>query len=581
MNSAGAGLSLVRPVPSRPTPLSVRVGHASERGKRERNEDFVGAVTPVGQDLADKGIVLAVADGVSGGAGGREAAEHAVRTVLADYYATPSTWTIPHALDRVLTALNSWQVAHSAANRELAGMATTLTILVLRGTRWYAAHVGDTRIYRSSGGECVRLTTDHVWDRPDMRHVLKRAVGLDHHLVVDYSEGELQVGDIFLLCSDGVWEPIGNTHVAQTLMTCDDPRSAAADLVEAALRKGGLDNATALVVSVDTLPAQQWSDALGAAVDLKPPPRLKPGQRIDGFEVLGLVHESRATLLYRVRSPSGQDLALKTLQPALADDSRSCEALLIEEWLSKRLLAKCFPQVVPLSSTQRSYLYYAMTFHRGMTLQQQLDRDRHFSIAEAVQIGIDIAKGLGVLHRLQILHRDIKPANLLRGDDGVLRILDMGVALAAGVPYPELEGNPGTPSFMAQELFNGKPASVQSDLYAAGVTLYHLLTRKYPYGEIEPFQRPRFGESVRPTRYRPDVPRWLENLLARAVARDVEQRFETAEELLLALERGDTQAVSPPPHTPLLQRDPARAWQSIALILLIINLLLLYCLLIP
>jgi hypothetical protein len=76
------------------------------------------------------------------------------------------------------------------------------------------------------------------------------------------------------------------------------------------------------------------------------------------------------------------------------------------------------------------------------------------------------------------------------------------------------------------------------------------------------------------------VPRWLENLLARAVARDVEQRFETAEELLLALERGDTQAVSPLRRTPLLQRDPARVWQSIALILLVINLLLLYCLLI-
>jgi protein phosphatase len=573
-------LSLVRSESSRHTPLSVRIGHASERGRRERNEDFVGAVTPAGTDLVEKGVVLAVADGVSGVAGGREAAEHAVRAVLADYYATPSTWTIRHALDRVLTALNSWLVAHSSANRELAGMATTLTILVLRGTRWYAAHVGDTRIYRSSGSECVQLTADHVCDRPDLRHVLKRAVGLDHHLVVDYSDGELQPGDTFLLCSDGVWEPLGDARIAQTLAAGGDPQSAAADLVDGALRKGGQDNATALVVRVDAVPAQQWSDALGAVFDLKLPPRLRPGQRIDELEVLGLVHESRATLLYRVRSQSGQDLALKTLQPALADDSRSCEALLIEEWLSKRLLAKCFPQVVPLSSAQRSHLYYVMTFHRGLTLQQQLDRGRHFSVAEAVQIGIEVAKGLGVLHRLQVLHRDIKPANLLRGDDGVLRILDMGVALAAGVPYPELEGNPGTPSFMAPELFEGKPASAQSDLYAAGVTLYHLLTRKYPYGEIEPFQHPRFGEPVRPTRYRPDVPRWLENLLARAVARDLEQRFETAEELLLALERGDTQAVSPLRRTPLLQRDPARVWQSIALILLVINLLLLYCLLI-
>jgi protein phosphatase len=161
-----------------------------------------------------------------------------------------------------------------------------------------------------------------------------------------------------------------------------------------------------------------------------------------------------------------------------------------------------------------------------------------------------------------------------------LRILDMGVALAAGVPYPELQGNPGTPSFMAPELFAGEAAAPETDVYAAGVSLYHLLTRKYPYGEIEPFQQPRFGDPTPPTRFRPDIPRWLENVLLRAVARDKRQRFETAEEMLLALEHGEARPVSVPQRTPLWQRHQTARWQALFVASLVINLLLLYLLLV-
>jgi protein phosphatase len=560
--------------------LSVRVGHATRVGKREVNEDFCGVVTPEGAELATKGALVAVADGVSGNGAGREAAEYVVRSLLADYYATPDTWEVPLALDKVLSAANRWLLAHGAAHRELAGMATTLSALVVRGTRFYLAHVGDSRVYRLSEGKCAQLTQDHVWDRPDMRHVLKRAIGLDRHLVVDFTDGELQAGDVFLICSDGVWEPLGQKHIHQMLNLYDDPRIAADALVEAALRAGGQDNASAVVLRVDVVSELGWRDMLDSSLRLPVPQRLRPGSRIDEFEVLELLHESRATLLYKVRSErTGQVLALKTLQPALAEDRQSCEGLLAEEWLAKRLISSYFAQVVPLSPAARHWLYYVMTYHAGATLQKQLERGKHFTVAEAVQIGIQMAKGLGALHRLSVLHRDIKPGNLLQSDDGGLRILDMGVALAAGVPYPELLGNPGTPSFMAPELFEGEPASPQSDLYAAGVSLYHLLTRKYPYGEIEPFQSPRFGDPVPPTRYRPDIPRWLENLLLRAVARDRAQRFETAEELLLALERGELRPLSAPQRTPLLHH-PAARWQAATVVLLIVNLLLIYYLLV-
>ena len=564
-------------------PLEFAVGHATRTGKRERNEDFVGAVTPEADDLAARGALLAVADGVSGEGAGREAAEYAVRGLLADYYATPETWEVPQAVDRVLSAINRWMMGQGAVDKTRAGMATTLSLLVLRGNRYTIGHVGDTRVYRLRSHEMTLLTQDHVWDRPDMRHVLKRAVGLDQHLMVDYADGDLLPKDRFLICSDGVWEPLGSKRIHEMLMLHDDPQRTADAMVEAALEAGSADNVTALVARIDAVADEGWRDMLGAYVRLPVPQRLKPGGRIDGFEVLSLLHESRATLLYKVRSASGQVCALKTLQPALADDRESSEGLLAEEWLAKRLVSKHFPQVVPLAASARHHLYYVMTFHSGATLQQHLDSGKHFTVAEVARIGAQIAKALGALHRLSIIHRDIKPANLLHDQSGEmsneLRVLDMGVALAAGVPYPELQGNPGTPSYMAPELFEGNQATEQSDIYAAGVSLYHLLTRKYPYGEVEPFQHPRFADPTPPTRYRPDTPQWLENVLLRAVARDQKQRFETAEEMLLALEKGEVRPLSAPPRTPLMQR-PAALWQAIALVSIVINLLLLYILLI-
>ena len=120
---------------------------------------------------------------------------------------------------------------------------------------------------------------------------------------------------------------------------------------------------------------------------------------------------------------------------------------------------------------------------------------------------------------------------------------------------------------------------LQLALFATGVTLYHLLTRKYPYGEIEPFQHPRFGDPLPPTRYRPDIPGWLESILLKAVARDPKLRFETSEEFLLALERGERRPLVMPLRTPLAARDAARLWQSIATVAVVINLLLLYVIL--
>lgn len=563
-------------------PLKISIGQTSETGERERNEDFSGAVTPVAEQLATKGVLLAVADGVGGNAGGREASEMTVRGVLSDYYATPDTWEISVALDKVITALNRWVLSQAARQREMAGMATTLSLLVLRGKRYVLAHVGDSRIYRLRGGKLQQLTTDHVWDRPDMRHVLKRAIGLDSQLQVDYAEGDLQAGDVFALMSDGVWEKLGQLRIHEILGLYHTPQMAADDLVKQALDLGSQDNATAMVVHIEQVGEENLADVRAESKRLHVPPRLKIGEQLDDFEVLELLYGSRASLLYKVKNlVNGQVCVLKTLHPLLAEDAESCNYLLNEEWLGKRVVSRYFAQVLPVSTERRSCLYYVMSWYPGATLQQQIDIGHHFTVAEVGMIGVRVAKGLGALHRLNIVHRDIKPANLHQGDDGRLRILDLGVALNPNSSNEDISGNPGTPSFKAAELFAGEIANAQSDLYAVGVTIYYLLTRHYPYGEIEPFQRPRFGDPVPPTRYRPDIPQWLENVILKAVARDPKLRFETAEEMLLALEIGELKPLLTPSRTPLAERDPLLLWKGIALISFGVNVLLIYLLIIP
>ncbi|WP_153145930.1 bifunctional protein-serine/threonine kinase/phosphatase [Dechloromonas sp. H13] len=555
--------------------LRLAVGHSSLTGPRERNEDYCGVVTPEGQELANKGVIAAVADGIGGHKGGREAAEYTVRGLLSDYFATPDTWGVPRAIETVTTALNRWVIAEGSRNAELAGMATTLSVLVLRGRRYYTAHIGDSRIYRLQDGRLLPLTVDHTWEHPELNNVLSRAIGLDPRVLMDFTDGDLAVDDRFLLVSDGIWGVLPDALIAEVLLDHPEPQAAAAALTSLALAQGGHDNATAVVVDVLALPANSLRDSLESAASLPLPHRLKVGHELDGLIVEEILHDARETLLYRVRNPrSGQQLVLKTLQPTMTGDADASAALLMEEWRARRVVSPFFPQVVP--AEDKSCLYYLMTWHAGATLQARLDADQHFPAGEVVRLGIALLKGIATLHRLDIVHRDIKTDNLHLGQDGVLRILDLGVALSLGERKPDDPvGQAGTPSYMAPELFEGAPPAPGFDLYAAGVTLYHLLTRKYPYGEIEPFQKPKFGEPARPTRWRPEIPGWLENLLLKAVAREAKDRFETAEEFLLALERGAARPVAAPGRQPLVQRNPLMLWKLVAAASLAVNLVLL------
>ena len=551
--------------------LQLSFAQASATGPREENQDALRGVTPVPALAASKGYLFAIADGVSQCADGGLAARSTLQALALDYYATPETWSVAQAMERLLTAQNRWLQANGGGQPLL----TTVSALVMRGKRFTLAHVGDCRVYRWYADTLQRVSEDHVWEQPGMQHVLKRALGLDQHVVLDFLDGELRQDETFVLLSDGVWSVLGDTAIAAIVRDQPNLESAAQTLVNAAHLAGSQDNASALLVRVDALGETSIGDALIQLQQWPLPPALKPGQHFEGWQVESHLGQRQQSLLYRVRDAQQQPWLLKTLPARLHDDHPAGQALLSEEWFLKRVAGRHFPEVH--AASQRQHLYYVMREYPGSTLEELHAKVGPLPLAQWQDLAERLLRAVGLLHRRQIFHRDIKPQNLLLGDDGELRLLDFGLAYCPGLSEDQPSALPGTPSYIAPEAFRGERPTAQQDVYAVGVTLYFLLTGHYPYGEIEAFQRPRFGVPVSASRYRPDLPEWIAHSLERGIAADPAQRFETAEEWLLQLEQGERQSLNVRPR-PLLEREPLKVWRTLALVSLLINLVLLFLL---
>ncbi len=547
--------------------LQLSYAEASASGPRAENQDAVRLVTPAPALAASKGYLFALADGVSQCADGGLAARSTLQALALDYYATPETWGVAQALDRLLLAQNRWLHANGGGQPLL----TTLSALVVRGKQFTLAHIGDCRVYRWFAGQLQRISEDHVWGQPGMQHVLKRAMGLEQHLVVDYLDGELRQGESFLLVSDGIWATLSEASIAGILRDETQLQAASQALVSAAHQAGSQDNASAVLVRVDELGETGLGDVLGQIEQWPLPPALKPGQQFEGWQVEAVLGQSRQSLLYRVTDTQQQPWLLKTLPASRDSDSNAGQALLQEEWFLRRVAGRYFPEVH--HANQRQHLYYLMREHDGITLAAHHHVHGNLGLNQWLDIASRLLRALGMLHRRNILHRDIKPENLLLGSDGELRVLDFGLAYCPGLSRQDDGELPGTPSFIAPEAYAGAAPSVAQDLFSAGVTLYFLLTGHYPHGEIEAFQRPRFGTPIAASRYRPDVPEWLVHNLEKALSTDPAQRYETAEEWLLALQQGEHQPVARP--RPLLEREPLKVWRGLALASLLINVIVL------
>ncbi|MBT9492965.1 MAG: bifunctional protein-serine/threonine kinase/phosphatase [Paucibacter sp.] len=566
--------------------FDISIGLNSSCGPREGNEDFAGVLAPTAQDEA-MGWIAALADGVSTGGLGRMAAQTTVMSLVRDYHATPPNWDTTVALDRLIRAQNAWLADHnrraSNAGSTLTGL-TTLSAVVLRGHSYTIAHVGDSRIWLLRGGELTQLTQDHALDQADFNR-LTRAIGLDDSVRVDYAQGELRAGDRLILTSDGVHGVLRRKRML-ALASEGEAQACADALVQAALAAGGHDNATALVLQVHGLAPGQYADVMKAAQRLPAPHKLRPGDRLDGLTITALVADNGVHRLYQARRADGTLVALKALHEARASDQEERAMLAHEGWLGQRLGEKLgasdtsgFVHVHQLQDPSAFYLLF--DWHSGQTLEQLMTKGRP-DLSLFLQAASSLSRALGRLHRAGVIHRDIKPGNLHLGDDGQWRILDLGVALSGREPEAVGQLHAGTPSYINPEQWATPPqnADAGSDLFALGVTLYQWLTGHLPYGEIEPYQIGRYRrDPLPPSRSLPQIPIWLDHVVLKAVSRDARLRFETAEELQLALERGASRPLPAPGSTPLSRRNPVALWQIGFSVSLLFNGLLIFWLL--
>lgn len=213
-----------------------------------------------------------------------------------------------------------------------------------------------------------------------------------------------------------------------------------------------------------------------------------------------------------------------------------------------RMIARLqHPNILPLhdSGHVESLLYYLMPYVSGETLRARIHRERQLPIDAAVQICCEAADALSYAHAQGIIHRDIKPENiLLSGGHAV--IADFGIARAinlAGVQALTRTGmgGPGTPAYMSPEQVLGdRELDGRSDIYSLGCVLFEMLTGKPPFSGKDGFAK-RFTESApMPSSVRKEVPRWLDSIVGKMLARDPKDRFGRADELVKNLTRHHT-----------------------------------------
>lgn len=555
--------------------LQLSLGQCSSAGRKALNQDHCTAQIPDGPLLTAKGAVLALADGISSSVVSQEAAQAAVNDFVQDYYCTADPWSVKQAGERVISALNSWLYAQSRRSQYRydrdRGYVCTFSALVVKSTTAHLFHVGDARVYRVHRRRLEQLTVDHRAWLGDQSQ-LTRALGVNERLDIDYQSLALEVGEVFLLATDGVYEFIDPARVGELIDAHDGDLQRAADaLVAEALANGSDDNLTAQLLRIDSLPNGQAAELHRQFADLPLPPVLEPGKVIDGLRVIRQLHASARSHVYLVEDQtSGAQLVLKAPSVEQQHDRVQLERLLTEEWVARRIDN---PHVMKAASAgrPRSYLYCLCEYIEGQTLAQWMRDNPQPSLERVRDIVEQIARGLRAFHRLEMLHQDLRPANIMLDADGCVRLIDFGAVqvaglLEAGVQQPS--ARLGTAQYSAPEYFVGEQGTARSDQFALAAITYQMLSGELPYGaELARAQsraaqhRLRYRSVLDPQR---SLPAWLDPVLRRALNLDPYKRFEDLSEFVFEL-RQPSAAMLAQGRAPLLQRNPVLFWQLTSL----------------
>ncbi len=559
--------------------LKISIGQHSDKGRKESNQDFHGAMIPGHPSLGLKGIAVALADGISSSAVSRDAAESAVKGFLTDYYCTSESWSVKTSATRVIDATNSWLHAQSRRSQHAydmdKGYVCTLSVMVLKSTTAHIFHIGDSRLYRLVGNSLEQLTDDHRVIMSSEQTYLSRALGMNPRIEIDYRTLPLEKGDIFVQATDGVCEHIDARLVTQAIADhAGDLDGAAKAIVAEAFSQGSADNLTVQIVRVEGLPDGEAGEIFGQAVDLPLPPLLEARALFDGYRIVRHIHDSSRSHIYlAVDIESDEVAALKIPSIDLRGDPSYLKPFMMEEWIARRIdsphvLKPCF------QSRKRNFLYVVTEFVDGQTLTQWMIDNPRPDLETVRAIVEQIARGLRAFHRMEMLHRDLRPENIMIDRTGTVKIIDFGSTKVAGVAetklFAERSPIPGTVQYTAPEYFLGEGGTTRSDLFSLGVIAYQMLTGRLPYGAQ--MAQARTKAQQRNVAYvsaldgHREVPAWIDGVLRKAVHPDPYKRYGELSEYIFDL-RHPNEAFLKSAAAPLLERNPLLFWKGLSFLL--------------
>ncbi|MFB3922184.1 MAG: protein kinase [Terriglobia bacterium] len=233
----------------------------------------------------------------------------------------------------------------------------------------------------------------------------------------------------------------------------------------------------------------------------------------------------------------GRPVALKTMSPSVADDPELLQRFYREAQSAGQLR---HPNIVTIYDIDEAdgVPFIAMEFLEGESLESVIAARKELPVVRKVEILAQTCKGLHYAHEHGIVHRDVKPANIVVLTDGMVKIVDFGIARIAGGSMTRTGLVMGTPMYMSPEQVLGQQVDARSDIFSAGVILYELLTFQNPFGggDIPSILYKIVEKRPEPlSSLLPNCPPQLDNVIMKALARDREERYQSAEDFAFDL----------------------------------------------